>query len=72
MKWGKVSWKALRAILGAAAAFALYAGAQFLLAAFDSREELLQIGAPEYLVPILLGLGAGLRNWLKHRKGASE
>jgi uncharacterized membrane protein YfcA len=70
VKWGKVSWKALRAILAAAAAFGAYAGLEFLLQAFDTPEELRQIGAPEYLVPLLLGIGAGLRNWLKHRKTA--
>ena len=69
MKWNKVSWKALRGIGAGALAFGAYAALEFLLHAFDTPEELLQIGSPVWLVPILLGIGAGLRNWLKHRKG---
>ena len=68
VKWGKVAWKTLRPLLGAAALAAAYEGGRILLEMTDTAGELQELGAPVFVIPILLALGAGLRNWLKHRK----
>lgn len=69
-KWSKASWKGLRAALGSALAIGAVATGEALLTAADTKEELLQLGAPALLVPILLGVGAVARNWLKQRRKA--
>jgi hypothetical protein len=66
--WAKTAWKGVRAGLGVALAAALYAGVGVLLEQFDSPEELAALGLPAVAIPILVALGAMLRNWLKHRK----
>lgn len=68
VKWGKVAWKTVRPLLGAAALAAAYEGGRVLLEMVDTAVELQQLGAPALLIPVLLALGAGARNWLKHRK----
>jgi hypothetical protein len=71
-KWSKASWKGLRAALGSALAIAVVAFGEALLSSADTAEELLQLGAPALLVPVLLGVGAVLRNWLKQKKKARQ
>ena len=71
-KWSKASWKGLRAALAGAAAIGAVAVGEALLAAADTEAELLQLGAPVLLIPVLLGVGAVGRNYLKQRKKAKE
>jgi len=67
MDWAKVAWKGMRATLAGAAAVALYAGAEVVLSGLDTAGELSALGVPAVAIPVLLGLGAAARNWLKHR-----
>lgn len=71
-KWSKASRKGLRAAVGSALAIAAVAFGEGLISAADTKEELLGLGAPAVLIPVLLGLGAMARNWLKQKKKARE
>jgi hypothetical protein len=66
--WAKGIWKGVRGALGVALAAALYAGGDVFLSHFDTPQELAAVGTPAVVIPILVGLGALLRNYLKHRK----
>lgn len=66
--WMKNLWKAVRAGLGLALAAMLYAGFDVLSRQFDTPEELAGLGAPQFLIPLLLAVLVSLRNWLKHKK----
>lgn len=68
MQWAKVAWKGLRATLAGAAVVGLYAAAEVVLNGLDSAGELTALGVPAVVIPVLLGLGAAARNWLKHSK----
>lgn len=71
MDWKKVWTKGLRAALAGVASVALVAAGEAALGTVDSAEELAAYGVPAVAIPILLGLGASARNWLKHRKKPS-
>lgn len=72
MDWSKTTWKTIRPILSAAAMLGVYAAAKSILDATDTADELLNIGVPAIVVPVLLGIGAGARNWLKHHAQAAK
>ena len=71
MDWKKVWTKGIRAALAGLASVAAIAAGEAVLGKLDSPEELAAYGVPAIAIPILLGLGASLRNWLKHRKAGS-
>jgi hypothetical protein len=68
--WTKNAWKAVRAALGVALAAGLYAVFDVLSPSFDTPAELEGMGAPQFLIPLILAVLVSLRNWLKHSKGA--
>lgn len=72
MEWklSKGAWKGIRAALGSALALGAVAVGDALLTKADTPEELIGLGAPALLIPVLLGLGATARNYLKVKKQA--
>lgn len=71
-KWSKAIWKGVRAALGGALAIGAVAAGEGLLASADTQAELVQLGAPVLIVPLLLALGAMARNYLKQKKRALQ
>jgi len=67
--WTKNLWKAVRAALGVALAAGLYAVFDVLSQSFDTPAELEGMGAPQFLIPLILAVLVSLRNWMKHSKG---
>jgi hypothetical protein len=59
--------KGVQAALWVALAAALYEGGGIFLSYFDTPEELAAVGAPQVVIPVLVALGAMLRNYIKHR-----
>lgn len=67
-KWSKAGKKGLRAALAGALTVGAMAAGEALLSATDTAAELQGLGAPALLVPVLLGVGAVIRNRLKKKK----
>ena len=67
--WTKNLWKGIRAMLGVALSAALVAGLSTLLGFVDTPEELLALGLPAMFIPIVGGVLASLRNYLKIKQG---
>jgi hypothetical protein len=66
--WAKNGWKAVRGGLGVVLAAALFAGLETLMQQIGNPEFWQQIGAPQFMIPVILAVLVSFRNWLKHKK----
>ena len=66
--WTKNLWKSVRAALGVALAAGLYALFEVLSQQFDTPAELEGMGAPQFMIPLILAVLVSFRNWMKHKK----
>jgi len=66
--WTKNLWKALRGGLGVILAAALYAALDALMALVGNPGFWGAIGAPAFIIPIIVAALVSFRNWLKHKK----